>query len=191
MDFALRLGAFQFGDEAVHPLTGRLGHGAVGILVDDALEGAAGTFEVPAAVGSFDWLLPIGSADKLARLGISFSATAPLPNSDDRPVGAKLDWMEVFPSLPTYTFEFGKTTSARLASTGIDQDGWFARNATIQLPPFDQPHDLVLTFEYPGWSDIKETTIHAHWPGKPPSAISLTPGGPGTMRPKEEGARTP
>jgi len=142
-----------------------------------------GEVELPAAIGSFDWLLPVGAADGLARLGLSFSTGAPLRNKDDRPVGAKLEWLEVFASLPTYTFEFGKPTSARLASTGIDQDGWFARAATVQLPPFGQEHDLVLTFEYPGWSDTKATTIRATWPGAAaPASITLTPGGPAQLR---------
>jgi len=144
---------------------------------------ASGTVEVPAAVGSFDWLLPVGSSDRAARIGLRFTTSAPLPSGDDRPVGGKLEWMEVFPSLPTHLFEFGKTTSARLASTGIDQDGWFAKSATIQLPPFPSAHDIILTFEYPGWSDTKETTVTAHWPGQSaPVALKLVPGSPALMR---------
>jgi hypothetical protein len=144
---------------------------------------ASGTFETPAAVGSFDWLLPVGAADNVARFALKFSSGAPLPNGDDRPVGGKLEWMEVFPTLPTYTFEFGKPTSARLASTGIDQDGWFARAATIQLPAFDADHDIVLTFEYPGWSDVKEATVRARWPGlETPVEITLKPGSPAVTR---------
>lgn len=144
---------------------------------------ASGDVELPAAIGSFDWLLPVGANDRLARLGMTFTASSVLPNHDDRPVGAKLEWLEVFPSLPTYTFEFGKPTSARLASTGIDQDGWFARTATIQLPPFETEHDVVLTFEYPGWSDAKETTVRVRSPGRTEArALSLTPGAPITMR---------
>lgn len=144
---------------------------------------ASGTVEVPAAVGSFDWLLPVGSTDRSARLGLRFTARASLPDGDDRPVSAKLEWMEVFPSLPTHTFEFGKTTAARPASTGIDQDGWFARGATVQLPPFGTSHDIVLTFEYPGWSDRSENTVTAHWPGAiKPTTLRLTPGAPATLR---------
>ncbi|MBL9200558.1 MAG: hypothetical protein JNL39_08630 [Opitutaceae bacterium] len=140
-------------------------------------------FEVPAAVGSFDWLLPAGSADHLARLNLRFSSTAPLPNRDDRPVGAKLEWLEVFPSLPTHTFEFGKTTAARLASTGIDQDGWFARAATVQLPPFATEHDVILTLEFPSWSSAKEMALTAHWPGATPaSRVTLKPEGLSTLR---------
>ena len=144
---------------------------------------AGGTVEMPAAVGSFDWLLPVGGTDRTARLGVRFSAGAPLPNGDDRPVGGKLEWLEVFPSLPTYTFEFGKPSATRLASTGIDQDGWFTRSATIQLPPFAREHDIVLTFEYPGWADTREMPVRANWPaGVKPTQLTLTPGGPVTMR---------
>ncbi|MGH7943457.1 MAG: hypothetical protein ACREF9_00380 [Opitutaceae bacterium] len=153
---------------------------------------AGGDVELPAAIGSFDWLLPVGSSGKLARLGLTFTATSVLPNGDDRPVGGKLEWLEVFPSLPTYTFEFGKPTSARLASTGVDQDGWFARRATIQLPPFETDHDVILTFEYPGWSDKTETVVRARWPGAAaPKALTLTPGGPITMRVRLPRSTTP
>lgn len=141
-----------------------------------------GKFEVPATVGTFDWLLPAGSADQIARVGLRFSAIAPLPNRDDRPVGAKLEWLEVFPSLPTHTFEFGKPTSARLASTGIDQDGWFEREAAVQLPPFATEHEIVLTLEYPGWASVKETKLRVHWPGLAPADLTLTPGEPVTLR---------
>ena len=144
---------------------------------------ASGTVELPAAIGSFDWLLPVGEKDDTAHLAVQFSAGAPLPNGDNRPVGGKLEWLEVFRSLPTYTFEFGKPTSARLASTGIDQDGWFERAATIQLPPFDREHDIVLTFEYPGWADAKEMPVRAHWPaGMKPTQLALKPGAPALMR---------
>ncbi len=152
----------------------------------------SGTVEVPAAIGSFDWLVPIGADDPAARIGFQFTADAPLPHGDDRPVGAKLDWLEIFPSLPTYTFEFGKPTSARLASTGIDQDGWLARDATIQLPPFDAPHDMVLTLEYPNWSDKSETVLHVRPPGAAkPAKLTLTPGAPVTLRIRLSASATP
>jgi hypothetical protein len=152
-----------------------LGHGTLRVSL------ASGEVELPAAVGSFDWLLPVGSAEKTARLALHFSALAALPHGDDRPVGGKLELLEVFPSLPTYTFEFGKPTSARLASTGIDQDGWFNQSATIQLPPFATEHDIVLTLEYPGWSDTKENVLRASWPTGQVTKVTLAPGAPLTM----------
>ena len=152
----------------------------------------AGAFEVPADIGSFDWLVPVGSPGPLAPLGLEFSAQGPLPGRDARPVGGKLEWLEVFPSLPTYTFEFGKPTSTRLAATGIDQDGWFARSATLQLPPFAGPHDLVLTFEYPGWSDKPQGIVTASSSAlAQPARATLTPGAPVHLRLRLAGATGP
>lgn len=143
----------------------------------------SGVVEVPATVGSFDWIVPVGSADGTARIGLRFSHSAPLPGRDYRPVSAKLEWMEVFAALPTYTFEFGETKTFRPASTGIDQDGWLGRQATLQLPPFASEHDVVLTFEYPGWSDTKETTLTTFWPGEStPRQVKLTPDAQGSIR---------
>lgn len=141
----------------------------------------SGTVEVPAAIGSFDWLVPVGENSPTARVALEFTRHAPLPEQDgrrdERPVGGMLQWLEIFPSLPTYTFEFGQTTSARPASAGIDQDGWFAKNATIQLPPFEQDHDVILSLEYPGWSGQQEATLTAHWPGSTqPARLTLRPG---------------
>jgi hypothetical protein len=142
-----------------------------------------GPVEVPAAVGSFDWLIPVGATGTNARLALAFSHSAALPNRDDRPVSGRLEYLEIFPSLPTYTFEFKHPTSSRLACTGIDQDGWMARQATIQLPPFEQEHDVVLTFEYPGWSDTKETVLSTVWPGENQARqLVLTPEAPATIR---------
>jgi hypothetical protein len=153
---------------------------------------ASGTVELPAAVGSFDWLLPVGGPDDTAHLAVHFSAGARLPGGDDRPVGGKLEWMEVFRSLPTYTFEFGKPTATRLACMGIDQDGWFSRSATIQLPPFDREHDVVLTFEYPGWADTKEMSIRAESPGSAKATqLTLQAGAPRTMRLRLSASATP
>lgn len=164
----------------------RLGGGTLKIALP------SGTVEVPAAIGSFDWLVPVGAHTREARLGLEFTRHTPLPGGDERPVGAKLEWLEVFPSLPTYTFEFGKTTSARLASTGVDQDGWLAREATIHLPPFGQPHDVVLTFEYPNWSDQAATTLATTWPAPAQAApVTLTAGAPVTLRVRLDGATSP
>ena len=50
----------------------------------------------------------------------------------------------------------------------------------------------MLTFEYPGWSDTKETTVRATWPGAPaPATLTLTPGGPGTLRLRLARSATP
>ena len=48
---------------------------------------------------------------------------------------------------------------------------------------FETEHDVLLTFEYPGWSDKRDTTVFARWPGSAETiAAKLTPGAPHTMR---------
>jgi hypothetical protein len=122
-----------------------LGSGRLLATVGDA------TLELPAAHGAFDWLIPVPAAAPLTRLNLRFTATAKLLDEDNRPVGAKLELIEVLPALPTHTFEFGTAGSARLPATGIDQDGWLDRRVTITLPAGGK-RVLRLKFEYPDWS---------------------------------------
>ena len=51
---------------------------------------------------------------------------------------------------------------------------------------------MVLTFEYPGWSDASETTVLARRPGdEKPVALKLTPGAPVTMRLRQPASAVP
>ncbi len=109
-------------------------------------------FELPAATGTFDWLLPISTAGKVTRLSITPTAIAELPNGDDRPVGAKLDLMEILPTLPGRTFDFATAGALRLAASGIDQDGWMAKQSTVFLPASSTATDVTLKIEIPDWS---------------------------------------
>lgn len=109
------------------------------------------TFDLPAAHGAFDWLIPVPAAAPLTRLHLRFTATAKLLDEDNRPVGGKLELIEVLPALPTHTFDFGTAGSARLPATGIDQDGWLGRRVTITLPAGGK-RVLRLKLEYPDWS---------------------------------------
>jgi hypothetical protein len=112
-------------------------------------------YEVPAPMGAFDWLLPLPVAAASTHLRLSFSAQASLPDPDRRPVGAQLNLVEVFPALPTHTFDFGTAGGTRLPARGIDQDGWLERGATIDLPPGGK-RVLRLHLEFPGWSGLPE-----------------------------------
>ena len=134
----------------VPDLPGRpLGAGVIRVRVGDR------DYTVPAPVGGFDWLLPLPTAAATTHLRLSFSAQAPLPGKDRRPVGAQLNLVEVFPSLPTHTFDFGTAGGARLPARGIDQDGWLERGATIDLPPGGK-RTLRLRLEFPDWSGLPE-----------------------------------
>lgn len=117
-------------------------------------------FTLPAATGTFDWLLPVPADAALTRLALRFTHTAPLPGGDDRPVGGKLELIEVYPTLPTHTFEFGTPGRARLPANGIDQDGWLAQRATIELPAGGR-RVLTLKIEFPDWSGKPGGTLTA------------------------------
>ncbi len=108
-------------------------------------------FALPAAAGAFDWLLPVPAAADTTRLNLRFSHHVRLPGGDSRPAAAKLELIEVLPALPTHTFEYGISGSARLPSHGIDQDGWIAREAGLVLPAGGN-RVLALKLEYPDWS---------------------------------------
>ncbi len=108
-------------------------------------------FELPAATGVFDWLLPVPANADTTQLSLHFTATALLPEGDGRPVGAMLELIEVHPSLPTHTFDYGTVGRPRLPANGIDQDGWLSQHATIEIPAGGK-RVLALKIEYPDWS---------------------------------------
>jgi len=123
--------------------------------------------ELPAATGTFDWLVPVPASTPgsladtthTTRLSIRFTSTTALPGGDDRPIGGKLERIEVLPTLPTRTFDFGTPGSMRVASTGIDQDGWMARDSTLALPASPIAQDLTLRIEYPNWTGAQAATL--------------------------------
>ena len=119
------------------------------------------TFELPAATGTFDWLLPVSVTAGPTKITLRPSATAPLPNEDDRPVGAKLALLEILPTLPSRTFDFATAGALRLAAEGIDQDGWMARQATLHLPASTSAQDVTLRIEVPDWSGTPATTLRS------------------------------
>jgi hypothetical protein len=106
-------------------------------------------FDLPADPGAFDWLIPVPAAAPLTRLTLRSSASAPLPGGDDRPVSAQLERLEVLPAWPGMTFDFSAMGSLRPAAHGVDQDGWFARHVTLDLPALASAAELSLKFQYP------------------------------------------
>jgi hypothetical protein len=138
-------------------------------------------FELPAATGTFDWLLPI-SAAATTRLSIVSTATAQLPNGDDRPVGAKLDLLEILPSLPSRTFDFATAGAIRLASNGIDQDGWMAKQATLYLPASTTPTEVTLKIENPDWSGAPTTVLRTQVAGAAAITHTLAAGAYATLK---------
>lgn len=100
------------------------------------------------AAGAFDWIIPLTQATGITRVGLRFSVTAKLPGADNRLTGAKLQVLEIIPQPKTETYAYGNVGARRLASFGIDQDGWMTRTAQIQVPA-GAATQLVLRFEHP------------------------------------------
>lgn len=140
-----------------------LGRGTLRIAVNGS------ELELPAAMGTFDWLVPVPAAPnnsvaattRSTRVSLRFTASAPLPGGDDRPTGGKLELLEVLPALPTHTFDFGTAGAVRPAATGIDQDGWMARTATLALPASLTACEFALRIEYPNLGGPQTCTIAA------------------------------
>ncbi len=147
-----------------------LGRGTLAIRVGN------NTFPVPAATGVFDWLVPVDDAVAATAVGLKFSDSAPLPGGDDRPAGGKLELIEVLPALPTHTFEYGVPGRARLPAPGIDQDGWFAREAGIVIPAGGR-RVLTLKFEYPDWGARAAGELEIARPGGLPVHRQVLPAG--------------
>lgn len=148
-------------------------------------------FELPAATGTFDWLLPLANSSEPTRLAIVPSASALLPNGDNRPVGAKLDLLEVLPALPGRTFDFGTAGSVRLAAAGIDQDGWMSRDAVIHFPASDTATDATLRIENPDWSGAPTTTLSTQAGADPAVAHRLAAGAYANLRVRIPASATP
>lgn len=132
---------------------------------------------LPATCGGFDWLVPVERAATTTRVSIAFTATAQLPGFDHRPVGAKLELLEIAPAAASSaSWNYTLPMATRLASPGIDQDGWAGRQASITLPARSQTVDVFLRTEFPGWSERPQATVNLTLAGQRLQAQIFKPG---------------
>ncbi|MEY2879567.1 MAG: hypothetical protein RLZZ15_1947, partial [Verrucomicrobiota bacterium] len=127
-------------------------------------------FTLPVVAGAFDWLLPIPAASLTTKVALRFSSVATLPGADARPVGAKLENLELLPALPGRIFDYSTVGAPRLAAHGIDQDGWLARRATIEVPALAAPATLEIKFECPALAGAAPNPLQVALAGVPTSA---------------------
>ncbi|MCX6952346.1 MAG: hypothetical protein NTV51_09300 [Verrucomicrobia bacterium] len=153
-----------------------LGRGSFKVVVNGR------SFDLPAVTGAFDWLLPVSTVSATTQISIVPTVSGKLPNGDNRPVGAKLDQLEVLPALPGRSFDFATSGALRLAADGIDQDGWMARHAVIHLPASATATDVVLSMENPGWSGAPTTTLRLQLSGAPATEHPIAAGTYATLR---------
>jgi len=127
----------------------------------------------PAEPGPFDWLLPIAHPGPHTDLAMHFSGDAVLPGRDQRPVGAKLELIEVASNSIA-----GKAADApHFPSRGIDSDGWTARSAEAWVPSPAAATSLAVTIEYPGWPGVPaEGEVRIAVDGAAARAYPLKPG---------------
>jgi hypothetical protein len=139
-----------------------------------SVNGGAPT-RLDAGIGSFDWLFPVAQPAKMTRISLRFTSASALPAGDDRPVGAKLDLIEVAPP-PSPRYDFATVGATRLTTQGIDQDGWAQTAAHIALPASVEPARLEVVLEYPGWAGAAPTEIQLALDDAPATARPLKPG---------------
>ena len=163
-----------------------LGDGTVRITVNGEQ-----TSELPAICGQFDWLIPIARPAATTKVELHFSMTAPLPGRDQRPTGAKLDYLGLAAPAPLGTWDFTQTNSPRLAAPGVDPDGWMARTATITLPPSAIARELTLKIEFPGWAGPRPVDLRAQLDDITTASQALAPGAYTTVRLRVPASATP
>ena len=169
------LGEAQPGDMVrlrgyIPQLPGQSGVAAWSVSVNDGAP-----TRLDARIGPFDWLLPVAHPSKTTRISLRFLSASTLPEGDDRPVGAKLDLIEIAPP-PALHFDFATAGATRLAAQGIDQDGWTQAVANLILPGSTGPARVELVLEYPGWAGTAPTDIQISLDGVPATVRSLKPG---------------
>jgi hypothetical protein len=147
-----------------------LGTGRLELQVDGR------TQVLPAPQGNLDWLVPVPRATAATRVAMRLTATTRLPDGDERPTGAKLELLEILPRLPVREFNFGQYGATRLATMGVDQDGWMERRAEVALPSGDRPLRATLTVEFPGWAGHAEGKLSVSGDGSVSALHLLKPG---------------
>ncbi|MSU22442.1 MAG: hypothetical protein EXS32_01310 [Opitutus sp.] len=140
------------------------------------------SFDLSAATGDFDWLLPVANPAATTTVELRFNVSAPLPGRDRRPAGAKLQLLGLVPVPEHGHWDYTQTGATRLASPGVDQDGWMARTAALVLPAARTPRELTLRLEYPNWGGAHATVLHTQLDAAAPTDQPLAPGQYLTLR---------
>jgi hypothetical protein len=117
--------------------------------------------DVPAPLGTNDWLIPVPASAPKTAVELKFSASAVLPSPDERSVGAHLEYLGIVDAADTVECDYASASTPRFAAVGIDRDGWAESEAQVFLPPSNTATDVVLRLEYPDWAAQKATRLTA------------------------------
>ena len=117
----------------------------------------------------------------------AFTAAGSLPKGDDRPVGAKLELLEIGPAPPNRS-DFATAGSTRPAAEGVDQDGWARADSTVYLSVPSGIGSVDLEVESPGWRGApSDNTLRASIDQGPAMVLGLEPGKKSIRLPIESG----
>lgn len=134
----------------------RLGHGVIHVRIN-----GQPVCDLAATAGRFDWLLPIPHPGPMTKIDLQFSVWAPLPGRDQRPAGAKLEYLGFASGVPSISCDYNQPDAPRLAAAGVDQDGWMNSSAALVVPPSDRPMVLSLQVENPRAPGGRDGTLSA------------------------------
>ena len=110
--------------------------------------------------GEFTLTRLIKEATQITSIALHFSDAQVYGSEDPRPVSAFVREIAIG-DLPDLT-AFRKLTNQKgdkFDLTGVDEDGWIARQATLNAPAFDAFKVLKIDLEMPGWAPVATNTL--------------------------------
>ena len=117
--------------------------------------------------GEFTLTRLIKEASQITSISLKFSDAQIYGLDDPRPVSASVSEISIG-DLPDLT-SFRKLTNQsgdKFDLTGVDDDGWIARQATFNAPAFDAFKVLKVDLEMPGWAPVESNTLAVSVNGK-------------------------
>ena len=110
--------------------------------------------------GEFTLTRLIKEATQITSIALHFSDAQVYGSEDPRPVSAFVREIAIG-DLPDLT-AFRKLTNQKgdkFDLTGVDEDGWIARQATLNAPAFNAFKVLKIDLEMPGWAPVATNTL--------------------------------
>jgi hypothetical protein len=118
--------------------------------------------------GEFTLTRLIKEATQITSISLHFSDAQVYGTDDPRPVSASVSEISIG-DLPDLT-SFRKLTNQqgdKFDLTGVDEDGWIARQSKMNAPAFDTFKVLKIDLEMPGWAPVATNTLDVSVNGRP------------------------
>jgi hypothetical protein len=137
-----------------------------GIDVTVALNGKP-TEIVNLKTGEFTLTRLIKEATQITSISLHFSDAQIYGFDDPRPVSAFVKEISIgdLPDLASFR-KLTNQKGDKFDLTGVDDDGWIARQATVSAPAFDTFKVLKIDLEMPGWAPVATKALDVSVNGK-------------------------